>query len=68
MYTTLVAVYSRRKGPVSLCLGIAQKTLNFEHCMEFVAPQLVNVAGKMECGCITKCNSGYKKFVVFIVS
>jgi hypothetical protein len=34
--------------------------------MQFVAPQdsnvlLVNVPGKMESGCITKYNSGYKK-------
>ena len=29
MYATLITVYSRRKGPESFCLDIAQKTFNF---------------------------------------
>jgi len=73
MYTTLGTVSSRRKGPESFCLGIAQKTLNFAfiQCTQFVVPQdsnvlLVNVLGKMESGSITKCNSGCEKFVIFM--
>jgi hypothetical protein len=55
------------------CLGIAQKTLNFDfiHCTQFVFPAdcnvlLVNVLGKVEIGCLSKCNSGFKSVVFFM--
>jgi hypothetical protein len=62
----------KKEGPRN-CWGIAQKTLNFAfiHCTQFVVPPdsnvlLFNVPGKMEIGCLSKCNSGCKKFLVFM--
>jgi hypothetical protein len=55
MYTPVVTVFSRRKGPETFCLGVAQntRTFTFIDCVQFVAPLdfnvlLVNVPGKRE--------------------